>query len=122
MTHLYSVFQQIRIRDPNQGGRDITEEIMSGGRSGSTPTPPQVSYNTMMMDTSGLRWSSDQTSGSSGPNYSIKFLRKLNLFRRIFFLLKALWNYLSRGMLKFVCVKFLPMCCVLPETFMITDS
>lgn len=34
---------QIRIRDPNQGGRDITEEIMSGGRSGSTPTPPQVS-------------------------------------------------------------------------------
>uniref|UniRef100_A0A671XWP9 Eukaryotic translation initiation factor 4 gamma 1 n=1 Tax=Sparus aurata TaxID=8175 RepID=A0A671XWP9_SPAAU len=35
---------QIRIRDPNQGGRDITEEIMSGGRSGSTPTPPQVSF------------------------------------------------------------------------------
>uniref|UniRef100_A0A7N6F6R8 Eukaryotic translation initiation factor 4 gamma 1 n=1 Tax=Anabas testudineus TaxID=64144 RepID=A0A7N6F6R8_ANATE len=33
--------KQIRIRDPNQGGRDITEEIMSGGRSGSTPTPPQ---------------------------------------------------------------------------------
>uniref|UniRef100_A0A8C8IMY0 Eukaryotic translation initiation factor 4 gamma 1 n=1 Tax=Oncorhynchus tshawytscha TaxID=74940 RepID=A0A8C8IMY0_ONCTS len=29
---------------PNQGGRDITEEIMSGGtRSGTTPTPPQVS-------------------------------------------------------------------------------
>uniref|UniRef100_A0A672ZR59 Eukaryotic translation initiation factor 4 gamma 1 n=1 Tax=Sphaeramia orbicularis TaxID=375764 RepID=A0A672ZR59_9TELE len=36
--------KQIRIRDPNQGGRDITEEIMSGGRSGSTPTPPQVSH------------------------------------------------------------------------------
>uniref|UniRef100_A0A4W3HYQ1 Eukaryotic translation initiation factor 4 gamma 1 n=1 Tax=Callorhinchus milii TaxID=7868 RepID=A0A4W3HYQ1_CALMI len=34
--------KQIRIRDPNQGGKDITEEIMSGGRSGSTPTPPQV--------------------------------------------------------------------------------
>ncbi|XP_051966667.1 eukaryotic translation initiation factor 4 gamma 1-like isoform X2 [Xyrauchen texanus] len=33
--------KQIRIRDPNQGGRDITEEIMSGGRSGLTPTPPQ---------------------------------------------------------------------------------
>ncbi|KAK1900407.1 hypothetical protein KUDE01_001194, partial [Dissostichus eleginoides] len=33
----------IRIRDPNQGGRDITDEIMSGGRSGSTPTPPQLS-------------------------------------------------------------------------------
>merc|ERR1719357_2217572 len=33
----------IRIRDPNQGGRDITEEIMLGGRSTTTPTPPQVS-------------------------------------------------------------------------------
>ncbi|KAJ8378090.1 hypothetical protein AAFF_G00248040 [Aldrovandia affinis] len=33
--------RQIRIRDPNQGGRDITEEIMSCGRSASTPTPPQ---------------------------------------------------------------------------------
>uniref|UniRef100_A0A8C7UDR9 Eukaryotic translation initiation factor 4 gamma, 3a n=1 Tax=Oncorhynchus mykiss TaxID=8022 RepID=A0A8C7UDR9_ONCMY len=43
----------IRIRDPNQGGRDITEEIMAGGtgsrnptppvgRPSSTPTPPQV--------------------------------------------------------------------------------
>uniref|UniRef100_A0A8C8IUJ2 Eukaryotic translation initiation factor 4 gamma, 1a n=1 Tax=Oncorhynchus tshawytscha TaxID=74940 RepID=A0A8C8IUJ2_ONCTS len=29
------------IRDPNQGGRDITEEIMSGGRATSTP-PSQV--------------------------------------------------------------------------------
>uniref|UniRef100_A0A667YWB1 Eukaryotic translation initiation factor 4 gamma, 1a n=1 Tax=Myripristis murdjan TaxID=586833 RepID=A0A667YWB1_9TELE len=34
----------ITIRDPNQGGRDITEEIMSGGRSTSTPTPPQVRH------------------------------------------------------------------------------
>ncbi|KAM6240885.1 eukaryotic translation initiation factor 4 gamma 3 isoform 2-T2 [Porphyrio hochstetteri] len=43
----------IRIRDPNQGGKDITEEIMSGGgsrnptppivRPTSTPTPPQPS-------------------------------------------------------------------------------
>ncbi|KAG7456996.1 hypothetical protein MATL_G00241910 [Megalops atlanticus] len=33
--------KQIRIRDPNQGGRDITEEIMSGVRTGATPTPPQ---------------------------------------------------------------------------------
>ncbi|XP_061654535.1 eukaryotic translation initiation factor 4 gamma 1a isoform X11 [Phyllopteryx taeniolatus] len=32
----------IRIRDPTRGGRDITEEIMSGGRSTSTPTPPQA--------------------------------------------------------------------------------
>ncbi|TSM04816.1 Eukaryotic translation initiation factor 4 gamma 3 [Bagarius yarrelli] len=42
----------IRIRDPNQGGKDITEEIMSGvggsrnptppaARPSSTPTPPQ---------------------------------------------------------------------------------
>uniref|UniRef100_A0A4W5QLU8 Eukaryotic translation initiation factor 4 gamma, 1a n=1 Tax=Hucho hucho TaxID=62062 RepID=A0A4W5QLU8_9TELE len=30
-----------QIRDPNQGGRDITEEIMSGGRATSTP-PSQV--------------------------------------------------------------------------------
>ncbi|XP_078803880.1 eukaryotic translation initiation factor 4 gamma 3 isoform X5 [Oryzias latipes] len=44
----------IRIRDPNQGGRDITEEIMAGvsgsrnstppvGPPSSTPTPPQPS-------------------------------------------------------------------------------
>lgn len=41
---------QIRIRDPNQGGKDITEEIMAGSgsttppvrRPSSTPTPPQV--------------------------------------------------------------------------------
>nr|XP_048681357.1 eukaryotic translation initiation factor 4 gamma 3 isoform X34 [Caretta caretta] len=43
----------IRIRDPNQGGKDITEEIMSGGGSRNptppivrptpTPTPPQLS-------------------------------------------------------------------------------
>ncbi|XP_053342378.1 eukaryotic translation initiation factor 4 gamma 1a isoform X1 [Clarias gariepinus] len=32
--------KQIRIRDPNQGGKDITEEIMSGARTTSTPTPP----------------------------------------------------------------------------------
>ncbi|XP_037533293.1 eukaryotic translation initiation factor 4 gamma 1 [Nematolebias whitei] len=37
--------KQIRIRDPNQGGRDITEEIMSGGRSGSTPTPPHTAIS-----------------------------------------------------------------------------
>uniref|UniRef100_A0A671PGA0 Eukaryotic translation initiation factor 4 gamma 3-like n=1 Tax=Sinocyclocheilus anshuiensis TaxID=1608454 RepID=A0A671PGA0_9TELE len=43
----------IRIRDPNQGGKDVTEEILSGvvgsrnptppvGRPSSTPTPPRV--------------------------------------------------------------------------------
>uniref|UniRef100_A0AAR2LZF3 Eukaryotic translation initiation factor 4 gamma, 1a n=1 Tax=Pygocentrus nattereri TaxID=42514 RepID=A0AAR2LZF3_PYGNA len=37
--------KSIRIRDPNQGGRDITEEIMSGGRTTSTPTPPQLIAN-----------------------------------------------------------------------------
>nr|XP_057935680.1 eukaryotic translation initiation factor 4 gamma 1-like isoform X2 [Doryrhamphus excisus] len=37
--------KQIIIRDPNQGGRDITEEIMSGGRTGSTPTPPQTAVS-----------------------------------------------------------------------------
>ncbi|KAM8839679.1 eukaryotic translation initiation factor 4 gamma 1-like isoform 3-T3 [Synchiropus picturatus] len=35
----------ITIRDPNQGGRDITDEIMSGGLSSSTPTPPQTSIS-----------------------------------------------------------------------------
>ncbi|XP_043989679.1 eukaryotic translation initiation factor 4 gamma 1a isoform X2 [Gambusia affinis] len=35
--------KQITIRDPNQGGRDITKEIMSGGRSTTTATPPQAS-------------------------------------------------------------------------------
>lgn len=36
------LLSQIRIRDPNQGGRDITDEIMFGARTTSTPTPPQV--------------------------------------------------------------------------------
>ncbi|XP_031646939.1 eukaryotic translation initiation factor 4 gamma 1 isoform X14 [Oncorhynchus kisutch] len=50
--------KQIIIRDPNQGGRDITEEIMSGGtRSGTTPTPPQVSDDS----------SESSISGSEGP-------------------------------------------------------
>uniref|UniRef100_A0A8C5PRB6 Eukaryotic translation initiation factor 4 gamma 1 n=1 Tax=Leptobrachium leishanense TaxID=445787 RepID=A0A8C5PRB6_9ANUR len=31
----------IRIRDPNQGGKDVTDEILSGGRTTTTPTPPQ---------------------------------------------------------------------------------
>ncbi|XP_029571515.1 eukaryotic translation initiation factor 4 gamma 1 isoform X6 [Salmo trutta] len=49
---------QIIIRDPNQGGKDITEEIMSGGtRSGTTPTPPQVSDDS----------SESSISGSEGP-------------------------------------------------------
>ncbi|XP_068196550.1 eukaryotic translation initiation factor 4 gamma 1-like isoform X3 [Antennarius striatus] len=45
--------KQIRIRDPNQGGRDITEEIMSGGRSSTTPTPPQVSIDAAPVQTNG---------------------------------------------------------------------
>ncbi|XP_076124918.1 eukaryotic translation initiation factor 4 gamma 3 isoform X3 [Alosa pseudoharengus] len=52
----------IRIRDPNQGGRDITEEIMSGrtsttptppgGRSSATPTPPQQPMSSQTPDPS----------------------------------------------------------------------
>ncbi|XP_060902127.1 eukaryotic translation initiation factor 4 gamma 1-like isoform X3 [Labrus mixtus] len=52
--------KQIRIRDPNQGGRDITEEIMSGGRSGSTPTPPQTAI-------SGSESPASQANGESAP-------------------------------------------------------
>ncbi|XP_077467645.1 eukaryotic translation initiation factor 4 gamma 1 [Stigmatopora argus] len=44
-THPKRERKQIRIRDPKQGGRDITEEIMSGGHSDSTPTPPQASIS-----------------------------------------------------------------------------
>uniref|UniRef100_A0A3B3DP22 Eukaryotic translation initiation factor 4 gamma, 3a n=1 Tax=Oryzias melastigma TaxID=30732 RepID=A0A3B3DP22_ORYME len=51
----------IRIRDPNQGGRDITEEIMAGvsgsrnstppvGPPSSTPTPPQVTLTCCRAD------------------------------------------------------------------------
>ncbi|CAL8366789.1 unnamed protein product [Boreogadus saida] len=40
----------IRIRDPNQGGKDITEEIMSGGRATSTPTPPQASSDSPILN------------------------------------------------------------------------
>ncbi|XP_059914279.1 eukaryotic translation initiation factor 4 gamma 1a isoform X2 [Gadus macrocephalus] len=40
----------IRIRDPNQGGKDITEEIMSGGRATSTPTPPQASSDSPVLN------------------------------------------------------------------------
>ncbi|XP_051735410.1 eukaryotic translation initiation factor 4 gamma 3 isoform X7 [Ctenopharyngodon idella] len=47
---------KIRIRDPNQGGKDVTDEILSGvggsrnptppgGRPSSTPTPPQQLNN-----------------------------------------------------------------------------
>ncbi|XP_072101349.1 eukaryotic translation initiation factor 4 gamma 3 isoform X4 [Mobula birostris] len=36
----------IRIRDPNQGGKDITEEIMSGGGGSRNPTPPVGRPNT----------------------------------------------------------------------------
>ncbi|XP_072334623.1 eukaryotic translation initiation factor 4 gamma 3 isoform X7 [Scyliorhinus torazame] len=32
----------IRIRDPNQGGKDVTEEILSGGGGSRNPTPPVV--------------------------------------------------------------------------------
>uniref|UniRef100_A0A7N6AYY1 Eukaryotic translation initiation factor 4 gamma, 3a n=1 Tax=Anabas testudineus TaxID=64144 RepID=A0A7N6AYY1_ANATE len=52
----------IRIRDPNQGGKDITEEIMAGGTGSrnstppvgppsSTPTPPQVWFDLNLAST-----------------------------------------------------------------------
>uniref|UniRef100_A0A4W6DU63 Eukaryotic translation initiation factor 4 gamma, 1a n=1 Tax=Lates calcarifer TaxID=8187 RepID=A0A4W6DU63_LATCA len=47
MLNTMIIFQK-RIRDPNQGGRDITEEIMSGGRSTTTPTPPQVRFQFLL--------------------------------------------------------------------------
>ncbi|XP_038871796.1 eukaryotic translation initiation factor 4 gamma 3-like isoform X3 [Salvelinus namaycush] len=65
---------QIRIRDPNQGGRDITEEIMAGGtgsrnptppvgRPSSTPTPPQ------QQQSSGSQ-TPEQGQGQAHPAYS----------------------------------------------------
>ncbi|XP_076841274.1 eukaryotic translation initiation factor 4 gamma 3-like isoform X2 [Brachyhypopomus gauderio] len=36
--------KQIRIQDPNQGGRDITEEMISGGHSLCTPTEEKKKY------------------------------------------------------------------------------
>ncbi|XP_067220339.1 eukaryotic translation initiation factor 4 gamma 1a isoform X2 [Chanodichthys erythropterus] len=56
--------KQIRIRDPNQGGRDITEEIMSGGRTTSTPTPPQ----TVGLEAGGPV----QTNGESVPSVAVR--------------------------------------------------
>uniref|UniRef100_A0A8C9Z5H0 Eukaryotic translation initiation factor 4 gamma 3 n=2 Tax=Sander lucioperca TaxID=283035 RepID=A0A8C9Z5H0_SANLU len=68
----------IRIRDPNQGGRDITEEIMAGGsgsrnstppigRPSSTPTPPQV-------------WLSDTLTYSSFSCGSVIYAADITLF------------------------------------------
>ncbi|XP_066493460.1 eukaryotic translation initiation factor 4 gamma 3 isoform X3 [Tiliqua scincoides] len=64
----------IRIRDPNQGGKDITEEIMSGGgsrnptpptiRPTSTPTPPQAHCHPS------LSFQSQQQLSSQAPEHS----------------------------------------------------
>ncbi|CAH2248450.1 eukaryotic translation initiation factor 4 gamma 1 isoform X1 [Pelobates cultripes] len=43
----------IRIRDPNQGGKDVTDEILSGGRTTSTPTPPQSATGGPEVQTNG---------------------------------------------------------------------
>ncbi|KAM4771361.1 eukaryotic translation initiation factor 4 gamma 1 isoform 2-T2 [Rhinophrynus dorsalis] len=43
----------VRIRDPNQGGKDVTEEILSGGRTSSTPTPPQSAAGGSEVHTNG---------------------------------------------------------------------
>ncbi|XP_052449626.1 eukaryotic translation initiation factor 4 gamma 3 isoform X2 [Carassius gibelio] len=48
----------IRIRDPNQGGKDVTDEILSGvGRPSSTPTPPQL--NSQVVDHGNIRYTMD---------------------------------------------------------------
>ncbi|KAM4589651.1 eukaryotic translation initiation factor 4 gamma 1-like isoform 1-T1 [Fundulus diaphanus] len=64
--------KQIRIRDPNRGGQDITEEIMSGGRSGSTPTPPQTavsgSDNTVLPQANGESVSAAPTTALVRPD------------------------------------------------------
>ncbi|XP_072210173.1 eukaryotic translation initiation factor 4 gamma 3 isoform X7 [Excalfactoria chinensis] len=70
----------IRIRDPNQGGKDITEEIMSGGgsrnptppivRPTSTPTPPQQLPSQVPEPSSALYGpleSTHLTAGTPGP-------------------------------------------------------
>ncbi|KAJ6656846.1 hypothetical protein lerEdw1_003177 [Lerista edwardsae] len=71
----------IRIRDPNQGGKDITEEIMSGGgsrnptpptvRPTSTPTPPQQQLSSQVPEHSpaicGSVESSPPATSSSTP-------------------------------------------------------
>ncbi|KAL2104182.1 hypothetical protein ACEWY4_001050 [Coilia grayii] len=65
---------KIRIRDPNQGGKDITDEIMSGvvgsrnptppvGRPSSTPTPPQLS--SQAADHGPVMYNVDASSSSS---------------------------------------------------------
>ncbi|XP_066565140.1 eukaryotic translation initiation factor 4 gamma 1 isoform X3 [Amia ocellicauda] len=56
--------KQIRIRDPNQGGKDITEEIMSGGRTTSTPTPPQSAVGSEVGSTA-------QTNGENLPPVAV---------------------------------------------------
>ncbi|OCT78445.1 eukaryotic translation initiation factor 4 gamma, 1 S homeolog isoform X2 [Xenopus laevis] len=43
----------IRIRDPNQGGKDVTDEILSGGRTSSTPTPPQSTVGSAEVQANG---------------------------------------------------------------------
>ncbi|XDV45939.1 hypothetical protein PO909_013939 [Leuciscus waleckii] len=58
----------IRIRDPNQGGKDVTDEILSGvggsrnptppvGRPSSAPTPPQL--NTQVADHGHVMYNAD---------------------------------------------------------------
>ncbi|XP_051947205.1 eukaryotic translation initiation factor 4 gamma 3-like isoform X4 [Xyrauchen texanus] len=60
----------IRIRDPNQGGKDVTDEILSGvggsrnptppvGRPSSTPTPPQL--NSQVADHGRIMFNVDTT-------------------------------------------------------------
>lgn len=72
MCFVASLPPQIRIRDPNQGGRDITEEIMAGGsgsrnstppvgHASSTPTPPQVGVTLSFSHFPCRRWRVDDS-------------------------------------------------------------
>ncbi|XP_056304697.1 eukaryotic translation initiation factor 4 gamma 3 [Danio aesculapii] len=67
----------IRIRDPNQGGKDVTDEILSGvggsrnptppvGRPSSTPTPPQQ-LNSQVADHGHIMYNVDSSPHLPAP-------------------------------------------------------
>nr|XP_046168177.1 eukaryotic translation initiation factor 4 gamma 3-like isoform X10 [Oncorhynchus gorbuscha] len=66
---------QIRIRDPNQGGRDITEEIMAGGTGSRNPTPPvgrPSSTPTPPQQQPGGSQTPEQSQGQANSAYSLE--------------------------------------------------
>nr|XP_046168180.1 eukaryotic translation initiation factor 4 gamma 3-like isoform X13 [Oncorhynchus gorbuscha] len=65
----------IRIRDPNQGGRDITEEIMAGGTGSRNPTPPvgrPSSTPTPPQQQPGGSQTPEQSQGQANSAYSLE--------------------------------------------------